>query len=70
MTTKAPIKGAVRIHRLAPASDGDAFGFVKRALESIGWTVLDEDYMIDGDGFVAYVMVHAWAIPPNREVEQ
>jgi hypothetical protein len=64
---RPPVDGAVRVHKLASARSGDPFGDVRNTLEARGWKVLEHDHYI-GDVYTAYVMVHAWAFPPEREV--
>jgi hypothetical protein len=65
---KAPEPGAVRIHRLAPATE-DAWAWVRDKMADQGWRVLEADYRVEG-GETQYAMVSAWAIPPSRIMEE
>jgi hypothetical protein len=60
-----PEPGAVRIHRLAPATE-DAWSWVRDKLAEQGWKVLETDYQVEG-GETQYAMVSAWAIPLNHD---
>ena len=69
MTVKAPVDGAVRVSKLAPASSEDAFAYVAGELRRQGWNVLDIDVRID-EPFSPWVMVHCWAISPTTQARQ
>jgi hypothetical protein len=68
MTTKAPVPGAVRITKLAPAvGDETPINYVARRMAARGWTVHVDHATVAGEGYTPYVLVIAWATPPGKE---